>query len=112
MDLDLIDDMEEVFEQQLGSYVEHLSNKKPSVKKVISHFEAMSDSGETSSANSIGRGKQIATKSSAGSEDASKLSRSSKSPSDSFSDFLHQIGPNVLSTSNSPCDKVKIVKQR
>ena len=112
MDLDLINDMEEVVEQQLGSHVEHLSNKKPSVKKVISHFEAMSDSGETSSANSMGRRKQIATKSSAGSKDAPKLRSSSKSPSDSFSDFLHQIGPNVLSTSNSPRDKVKIVKRR
>ena len=112
MDLDLINDIEEVFEQQLGSHVEHLSNKKPSVKKVISHFEAMSDSGETSSANSMGRPKQIATKSSAGTEDALKLRSSSKSPSDSFLDCLHQMGLNVLSTSNSPRDKVKIVKRR
>ena len=72
----------------------------------------MSDSDETSSANSMGRRKQIATKSSAGPKDASNLRSSSKSPSDSFLNFLHQIGPNVLSTSNSPRDKVKIVKRR
>ena len=65
MDLDLINYMEEVFEQQLGSHVEHLSNKKPSVKEVISQFEAMSDSGETLSTNSVARRKQIDTKSSA-----------------------------------------------
>ena len=107
-----MNDMDEVFEQQLGSHVEHLSNKKPSNKKGILHFEAMSDTGKTSSANSIGRRKLIATKSSAGSKDASKLRSSSKSPSDSFLDSLHQICPNVLSTSNSPRDKVKIMKRR